>query len=792
MNIKKEFIAPHKNSGNAGIQPVHEIDNAAWVWHPDLRIDDKAFVVFRAEFNVAAGATELRFHISADQRYELYCDGERIAKGPDRGDVDHWTFSTYICELTEGAHLLEAHVWWLDDFAPEALVTYRGGFIFKADDIYDDILTTGTETSLWKASLREGWSFSPVIMEKTYFAAGYCQTISGENWLSDKTLMFSPPIIVRSPVRHSTTGNSMPGWKLYPTTLPNQIDRDITPGKFRALVEHNIPADYLYTDEDCCNKALSEWNSFLAGEEKEITVAANQDYVVLWDLENYYCGFSELYLDGGADASIEWEWAESLFITGSIINKENRNEISGKWWNGFGHTVKADGKDNQHYRFYWWNAGRYCRIHIKTGEQPLVLKKLLVNETRYPLENESTFECGDTTIPVIREMSTRVMQMCAHETYMDCPYYEQMMYVGDTRLELLTHYVMQRDDRLSRRAIELFDYSRKEWGFATERVTSRELQLSATFSLIWVWMVYDYLYWRGDIAWIADRMIGVRSSLEYFRPYINSDGLLEDLPGWSFVDWVPEWDIGYPPGSTDNVSSIINLHYLLALQKMAEIEDELGETSSAIHLRERVARVTSALQKKFWDDECGLIRDDLEGKCFSEHAQALAILSGAFDSVQELRMIDGLLNDKTLARTTIYFRFYLFAALAKHGHTDRVMTYLDFWRDLTPAGFKTTPEAPEPCRSDCHAWGAHPVFFMISSLLGLKPIEPGMRKIIIAPQPGGQPYLRGSVPSPQGEITFDLEFKDSTCKGSLTLPEGMTGIFRWGDVDTPIKGHVTL
>ena len=37
--------------------------------------------------------------------------------------------------------------------------------------------------------------------------------------------------------------------------------------------------------------------------------------------------------------------------------------------------------------------------------------------------------------------------MCAHETYMDCPYYEQMMYVGDTRLEVLTTYAISRDDR---------------------------------------------------------------------------------------------------------------------------------------------------------------------------------------------------------------------------------------------------------------------------------------------------------------------------------------------------------
>ena len=33
--------------------------------------------------------------------------------------------------------------------------------------------------------------------------------------------------------------------------------------------------------------------------------------------------------------------------------------------------------------------------------------------------------------------------MCAHETYMDCPYYEQLQYGGDTRLEILATYSLR-------------------------------------------------------------------------------------------------------------------------------------------------------------------------------------------------------------------------------------------------------------------------------------------------------------------------------------------------------------
>ena len=51
----------------------------------------------------------------------------------------------------------------------------------------------------------------------------------------------------------------------------------------------------------------------------------------------------------------------------------------------------------------------------------------------------------------------RGMQACAHETYFDCPYFEQMQYVGDLRLEALTQYAMTRDDRLTAKGLYLVE-----------------------------------------------------------------------------------------------------------------------------------------------------------------------------------------------------------------------------------------------------------------------------------------------------------------------------------------------
>ncbi len=85
---------------------------------------------------------------------------------------------------------------------------------------------------------------------------------------------------------------------------------------------------------------------------------------------------------------------------------------------------------------------------------------------------------------------------------MDCPFYEQLMYDGDTRLELLTTSVMTRDDRLVKRAIELFDFSRRNWGFVNERFPAYLPQHSPTFSMIWAMMLSDYASWHNDPAFV--------------------------------------------------------------------------------------------------------------------------------------------------------------------------------------------------------------------------------------------------------------------------------------------------
>ncbi|HET6740946.1 MAG TPA: hypothetical protein VFH76_18500, partial [Kribbella sp.] len=69
---------------------------------------------FRLRVECAAAA-EVVAHVSADERYELWLDGELVGRGPSRGEVGHWSYESHRLRLAAGAHWLAARVWSLGD-----------------------------------------------------------------------------------------------------------------------------------------------------------------------------------------------------------------------------------------------------------------------------------------------------------------------------------------------------------------------------------------------------------------------------------------------------------------------------------------------------------------------------------------------------------------------------------------------------------------------------------------------------------------------------------------------------
>jgi hypothetical protein len=522
--------------------------------------------------------------------------------------------------------------------------------------------------------------------------------------------------------------------------------------------------------------AEPEWDQLLKG--IPVTVKPHSSRRLIVDLDNYYCAYPEVTVSKGKGSKIRVNWAESLFerapAKGEWIGqmaKGNRNLVEGRIFWGQGDLFEPDGGEHRLFETLWWEAGRFVEIAIETGDEELLFESFAIRDTHYPYVFEGAFESSDVRLEQVIPIGKRVLQMCSHETYMDCPYYEQLMYVGDTRLEVLTTYAWTKDDRLPRKAIRMFDVSRIPEGLTHSRYPTNVTQFIPPFSLWWTGMVYDYALWRGDKAFVRARMPGVRAVLDYFRPLVNKDHLLESPFGWNYFDWIGDLTES-PAGS---VHGLYNLQFVLALRYAEALERWLGEEELANRHGHLAAKVFTSFKAAFWSSERGLFADDLAKTKFSEHVQALSLIADDFgraDGPSIGHQMDAFVGDPTLVRTTIYFSHYLFEAYRLLGRVDKLIDRMDLWFGLVENGLKTTIESPEPTRSDCHAWGAHPLFHYLTTVLGIRPGGFGFETVKINPQLGPLDWAHGKLAHPNGMIEVEVRHGDV----KVVLPPGVTQI----------------
>ncbi|MCX7008708.1 MAG: hypothetical protein NTY53_15905, partial [Kiritimatiellaeota bacterium] len=314
--VKKVFLPTRLHMGDTGISPVQPIDEAAWIWHPDhanlpkvgradhFSIGWREPVILRFRKNFTATAEPLRIHVTADERLELFLDGTRIARGPDRSDVEHWCYATYEIQLASGAHRLEALAWSIGPNAPCAQLTWRGGFLLKAEGDYDKQLSTGKAP--WEVAQLNGCEFTPGV---SFVPAQLVARGCGPQWQEGS---FVKAQVIRPPLHKTPYGECSPGWKLFPTTLPDQFDREVCAGRAVALGAGAHKKGDLMTAEQAQNAELSKWQALIEGK-GEVTVAPNTEAFLLWDLDNYFCAYPLCEVSGGAGAQIGWGWAESLY-----------------------------------------------------------------------------------------------------------------------------------------------------------------------------------------------------------------------------------------------------------------------------------------------------------------------------------------------------------------------------------------------------------------------------------------------------------------------------------------------
>ena len=760
-----------------------------WSFNSDPSLRSYGVYKFRKTFSLQELPSKFIIHVSADNRYKLFVNGQLVSLGPTRGDLYHWNFETVDLAgyLTIGQNTLAAVVWNDGLSKPEAQISFMTGFILQGDDAVEQVVNTGAN---WKVA--QDLSYEPLRPRvHGYYVAGPGELIhmqkhlkgwekpdyNDQNWQPARTLF---PGLTKQASVNAT------GWMLVPSPLPPMEMSMQRLASLRQASGVNAPPAFPR------NKA-------------SLTVPAKSTATLILDQGYLTNAYPTLIFSKGKGAGISLSYAESMFIhrgedlTQSWmprLSKGHRDEVQGKIFVGKKDSLISDGSLDQQFTSLWWRTYRYIQLVVRTGVEPLVIEDIYSTFTGYPFKQNAQFISGSEEHQTIMDIGWRTARLCAFETYMDCPYYEQLQYIGDARIQALVSYYNSGDDRLARHGLDLMDYSRLAEGITLSRYPTDLKQEIPTFSLWWIQMLHDYWMYRPDADFVRNKLPGSRQVLAWFQQYQQVDGRLKFVPYWNFTDWVdktePEkrWEMGMAPRSASGYSSVLDLTLMWTYQLAAELEENLGYAELAADYRSKAAQLKSALIQHYWDDAKQLFADTEEKKTYCQHANTLAILSGLTFGAQTQQLAEKLMTEKQLAPASIYFRYYMHLALVKAGLGNDYLSWLDTWRENIKMGLTTWAEISEIdlARSDCHAWGSSPNIEFLRVVAGIDSGAPGFKEVIIEPHLGLLTDVKAEMPHPDGQIQVHYRQTDQQWTVSIVLPQSTGGLFRWKGKVIPLTG----
>ncbi len=737
-----------------------------WITHPlESTLDARKFL-FRRNFTLDSVPEKFIIYISADNRYRLFINGEYIVSGPSTGDIDNYRYETLNIanQLQLGKNVLAVEVVNFGEYRKASTMTFQTAFILQGDENNAVNLNTG-KASKWKVINDKAFQSIPFVSDslRGYYAAG-----PGEKLLSKK---------------HAW------GWKqvnfddskwLAPKlgTVEFAVGRGFLYGSTWYLVPRMIPfmeETKQRFEKIARSEGIKASDSFIKGT-GGLTIPPNKKVSILIDQTHHTIGHPLIHYSKGEGSQIKITYAEALFD--KDWKKGHRNDIVGKDILGYYDIIEADGGDDRSFKPFGQKTYRFIQLDIETKEEALIIDDYYGVFTAYPFKEKATFESDNQVLTDIWDASWLTLRNSAVEDFID-PYYEQLQYIGDTRIVAMISLSVDGDDRLMKKAIDMFDNSRLPNGLTASRYPSYIVQVIPTYSLQWINMIHDHYMYKDDLEFARQYVKGMRGVLDWWIDKVDQNNMPTQMEWWNFTDWAVGYQNGIPPGADDGYSASVALQFAKTLQYSAELFADLGYPDEANKYATLEKSIRESVVKNCWVAQKGMFAETPKKEQFSQHTNIMAILTDAIPLKEQKALMQKLLDDKSIIQTTIYYKYYLFNALHKVGMGNQYTSLLENWTNQLDQGLTTFAETDIEPRSECHAWSSSPNYHFLKIIAGIYPKSKHFKEIMIEPNFNGLTAFKAKMPHPNGEIKVELTKKRKKLIGSISLPKGTTGFFKW-------------
>ena len=209
------------------------------------------------------------------------------------------------------------------------------------------------------------------------------------------------------------------------------------------------------------------------------------------------------------------------------------------------------------------------------------------------------------------------------------------------------------------------------------------------------------------------------------------------------------------------INAVVNAFHYRAVDLMGRIAEALGREDDVQFYKERKHLIRESFWKKLIDPVTDLVIDGEGSTHSSLHANMNALAFGLVPEENRQAVLAHLAS-KGMA-CSVYGSQFLMESLYEAGDADYALSLLTStgersWAHMvydvgTTIALEAWDDRFKPNQDWNHAWGAVPASIIPRYLMGVRPLSPGFKHILIQPQPGFLEWAELTTPTIRGPVT---------------------------------------
>jgi hypothetical protein len=641
---------------------------ARWLWYPSERTLQNTFVLFRRALDLPSKPRRATGWISADSRYLLSVNGERMQWGPAPCDprwleADPVNITGY---LRAGANVIGAQVLFYgqgDGTSPLG----KPGFLFWLEiELESGEKRTVVSDANWQVFLARAWK--PGQYKRWYvrslqeefdarlFPYGWNDTDykPTSDWLMPLALdspADKPPLRSSYPeymldvgitnlaplgnldtqgqIRDELRARSIP--LMHETVVPALLAESmwiewirppeeyfeyVTPHAYRAVREPSAVELYPRTrtfGEDMCAPARPPSAGEAAPKGKwTVELDGTRAAALTFELYEQMVGWPYFVIEAPQGTIVELMVHEAHELGGPALLNTHFNS-----WSRF---ICREGVNR--FETFDFEGCRWIQLHIRGARGKVTLRDVGIRRRVFPWPQQPVIRVGEPALQRLMNASVNTLNNSAQETFMDGVGRERQQYSGDCAHQLHPVHLTFGETRLPARFLTTFSQGMTLDGFFLDtwpaydrlaRLMERQLHLTAWGPLLDHGVgfnfdcYYHYLY-SGNLDDLREPYPRLLRFAQYLERIVGADGLL------------PVENIGVPSVWIDHIAFQKQRHKQCAfnlyasamlIRALAPICRAMGDPARAQAASNFGNRLLAAAVRRFWSPERGLFVNNL-------------------------------------------------------------------------------------------------------------------------------------------------------------------------------------